>query len=194
MTKTGTSRQSQQKDIAAAVAPLGRLVPIGSVAVYEREFDYLRRTLQRLGVSPSDIEDLAHEVFLVVHRRWADFDASLPLRPWLFGIAFRVALAHRKRAHREVLRSWEAWMELEDLGPRPDEDAERRQNRALLLAALKHVPLPRRAVLVMHDLDDASMRDIAAALSIPLFTAYSRLRKARRELDQALRLTLERGL
>jgi RNA polymerase sigma-70 factor (ECF subfamily) len=194
MTKTGTSRQSQQTEIATAVAPSAQIVPIGSVAVYEREFDYLRRTLQRLGAAPSDLEDLAHEVFLVLHRRWADFDASLPLRPWLFGIAFRVALAHRKRANREVLRSWEACLEIEDLGPRPDEAAEMRQNRALVLAALECVPLPRRAVLVMHDLDDASMRDIAAVLSIPLFTAYSRLRKARRELAQALRLTMERGL
>ena len=194
MTKTGTSRQSQQTEIATAVAPSAQIVPIGSVAVYEREFDHLSRTLQRLGAAPSDLEDLAHEVFLVLHRRWADFDASLPLRPWLFGIAFRVALAHRKRANREVLRSWEACLEIEDLGPRPDEAAEMRQNRALVLAALECVPLPRRAVLVMHDLDDASMRDIAAVLSIPLFTAYSRLRKARRELAQALRLTMERGL
>jgi RNA polymerase sigma-70 factor (ECF subfamily) len=194
MTKTGISRQSQHTEVVTEVAPSAQVLPIGSVAVYERELDYLCRTLQRLGASPSDLEDLAHEVFLVLHRRWADFDASLPLRPWLFGIAFRVALAHRKRANREVPRSWEAWMEIEDLGPRPDEAAELRQNRALLLAALERVPLERRAVLMMHDLDDASMRDIASALSIPLFTAYSRLRKARRELEEALRRTMKRGL
>ena len=46
----------------------------------------------------------------------------------------------------------------------------------------------------MHDLDDASMRDIASALSIPRFTAYSRLRKARRELDEAVHRLVERGL
>jgi RNA polymerase sigma-70 factor (ECF subfamily) len=37
----------------------------------------------------------------------------------------------------------------------------------------------------MHDLDEVSMHEVAAALSIPLFTAYSRLRKARRELEAA---------
>ena len=194
MTRSGTSSQSQQRELATEVASPAEIVPIGSIAVYERELDYLCRTLRRLGVSPSDIEDLAHEVFLVLHRRWADFDASLPLRPWLFGIAFRVASAYHKRAHREVPRSWEAWTEVEDLGQRPDEAAEQRQRRALLLAALEYVPLERRAVLVMHDLDDASMRDIAGALSIPRFTAYSRLRKARRELDEAVRRLLERGL
>jgi len=37
----------------------------------------------------------------------------------------------------------------------------------------------------MHDLDNVSMREIAALLSIPLFTAYSRLRKARKEFETA---------
>jgi RNA polymerase sigma-70 factor (ECF subfamily) len=189
---TGTSPQSERRELAVALTPPAEIVPIGSLAVYERELDYLCRTLRRLGISPSDLEDLAHEVFLVMHRRWADFDASLPLRPWLFGIAFRVALAHHKRAHREVPRSWEAWLEVEDVGPRPDETAEQHQRRALLFAALERVPLERRAVLVMHDLDAASMHDVAAALSIPRFTAYSRLRKARRELDHAVRRLMER--
>jgi RNA polymerase sigma-70 factor (ECF subfamily) len=192
MTRTGSSLRPQQTEIAAKVASPADVIAIGSVAVYERELDYLCRTLRRLGVCQSDVEDLAHEVFLVLHRRWSDFDASLPLRPWLFGIAFRVASGYHKRTRREVPRPWDAWMELEDLGPRPDEAADLRRRRALLLAALDQVPLERRAVLVMHDLDEASMRDIASALAIPRFTAYSRLRKARRELDEALRRLVER--
>ena len=192
MTRIGTSRRAPPAETATRREPAARVVPIGSLAVYERELDYVCRALQRLGIARSDLEDLAHEVFLVLHRRWADFDARLPLRPWLFGIAFRVALAHRKRIRREV-PSWDVCLELEDLGPWPDAAAEERQHRALLLAALERVPLERRAVLVMHDLDDASMRDVAAALSIPLFTAYSRLRKARRELAQALRRLAERA-
>jgi RNA polymerase sigma-70 factor (ECF subfamily) len=188
MTRSGTSAQSQ----GTALSPSARAVSaapsaLGCLAAFQSEFDYLCRTLRRLGIAPSDLEDLVHEVFLVLHRRWKDYDQVLPLRPWLFGIAFRVASGHRKRAAREVQRPWQAWSDLEDLGPRPDEAAASRQSRALVLAALERVPLPRRAVLVMHDLDDASMRDIARALSIPRFTAYSRLRKARRELERALR-------
>jgi len=56
-----------------------------------------------------------------------------------------------------------------------------------VLAALEQIPLKRRAILVMHDLDDVAVRDIATALSLPLFTVYSRLRKARKELEAALR-------
>jgi RNA polymerase sigma-70 factor (ECF subfamily) len=60
----------------------------------------------------------------------------------------------------------------------------------MVLVALERIPLRRRAVLVMHDLDDISVADVAAVLGIPLFTAYSRLRKARRELEVAVRLML----
>ena len=53
--------------------------------------------------------------------------------------------------------------------------------------ALARVPYARRAVLVMHDIDEVPMREIAHALSLPLFTGYSRLRKARREFEAAVR-------
>jgi RNA polymerase sigma-70 factor (ECF subfamily) len=160
------------------------------LSAFQGEFDYLCRTLRRLGVPGSDVEDLVHEVFLVLYRRWRDYDASLPLRPWLFGIAFRVASAHRKRAAREVPH---AWIEVADDGPRPDQAAVAKQARALVIDALEKVPLPRRAVLVMHDLDGAAMRDIASTLSIPLFTAYSRLRKARKEFEGAVRRLKHQG-
>jgi RNA polymerase sigma-70 factor (ECF subfamily) len=150
------------------------------LVAYQNEFDYLCCSLRRLGIGPADIEDIAHEVFLVLHRRWQDYDPNRPLRPWLFGIAFRVASAHRKRSRREVPQPW---LELEDLAPPPDQVAVARQARELAVAALERIPIARRAVLVMHDLDDISMNEIAATLSIPVFTAYSRLRKARKEFE-----------
>ena len=45
----------------------------------------------------------------------------------------------------------------------------------------------------MHNLDDVPMTEIASVLSIPLFTAYSRLRKARKELESANPTTAARG-
>ena len=60
-----------------------------------------------------------------------------------------------------------------------------------MLTALERIPLPRRAVLVMHDIDDVPVSQVAATLDIPLFTVYSRLRKARRELDPAIRRMLK---
>ena len=39
----------------------------------------------------------------------------------------------------------------------------------------------------MHNLEEVPMGQVATTLSIPLFTAYSRLRKARKELEGAVR-------
>ena len=63
-----------------------------------------------------------------------------------------------------------------------------------MLAALDRLPLPRRAVVVMHDLDGRSVAEIAERLSITRFGTYARLRKARKELAVAVRrLSKERS-
>ena len=192
MTKQPPSQQLQSvalEHLEVATEPAGSPpVEAGDcLQVYQRELDYLIGSLRRLGVPASDIEDVLHEVFLVMLTRWDDYDRARPVRPWLFGIAFRVASAQRRKSTREVLSDH---YETEDPRERPDESASSVQNRALLLKALAQVPMERRAVLIMHEVDETAMRDIATQLGIPLFTAYSRLRKARRELDAALsRLT-----
>ena len=65
------------------------------------------------------------------------------------------------------------------------------QARRMVSAALDRLPLPRRAVLIMHELDDVPVATIASTLRIPVFTVYSRLRKARRELAAAMRRMLK---
>jgi RNA polymerase sigma-70 factor, ECF subfamily len=158
---------------------------------YQRELDYLMRTLRRLGVDPEDVEDVAHEVFLVLRRTWHEYDPTRALKPYLFGIAFRLAASHRRKHWREVPF---ANVEVRDHAPYPDEVLAANQARALVIAALEWIPLKRRAVLIMHDLDEVSVQDVAATLSIPLFTAYSRLRKARRELEAAVTHIEKRSL
>lgn len=158
------------------------------LGAFQGEFDYLYRTLRRLGASSSEIEDLAQEVFLVLHRGWADYDVARPLRPYLFGIAFRIVSAHQRRRSRERPL---AHTDIEDRSPWPDRALQAKQDRAVVLSALDRIPLPRRAVLVMHDIDDVPMTEVAAVLSIPLFTAYSRLRKARKELEVTVRRLLK---
>jgi DNA-directed RNA polymerase specialized sigma24 family protein len=42
----------------------------------------------------------------------------------------------------------------------------------------------------MHELDGVPVAEVASTLSVPLFTVYSRLRKARRELQSGIRRLL----
>jgi RNA polymerase sigma-70 factor (ECF subfamily) len=157
--------------------------PCDAFEAFHCEFDYLFRTMQRLGVRESDVEDLVHEVFLVLSRKWQEYDPRRPLRPYLFGIAFRVAARHRRRQAREIPGEVP---EIVDAQAAPDQVLSAAEARILVLHALEYIALPRRAVFVMHDLDETPMRVIADTLRIPLFTAYSRLRKARKEFERAV--------
>jgi RNA polymerase sigma-70 factor (ECF subfamily) len=162
-------------------------------AIFDEHFDYVWATLRRLGVHEADREDLVHEVFLKVQTRLADYDASRPLRPWLFGFAYRVAADHHRLARHRVEVLGAPGEAVADVVP-ADERVAAHEDRDLLLSALQALELDRRAVLVMHDLDDIPVPQIAHMLDIPLNTAYSRLRLAREQLVGVVtRLRIARG-
>jgi RNA polymerase sigma-70 factor (ECF subfamily) len=154
--------------------------------LYRLEFPYVWKTLRRLGAPPRDIEDLAHDVFVVVHRHLCDYDPTRPMRPWLFGITMRV-VADFRRAGRNQHEVPAEFAEQVDGAPTPHERLEGREARALLMRALDSLDLDRRAVFVMHELDEIPVPEIAGVLVIPLNTAYSRLRLARADVAAWIR-------
>ena len=160
--------------------------PPDFLTIYRSEFPYVWKTLRRLGAPAQDIEDLTHDLFVVVHRHLSQYDPARPLRPWLFGIAVRVVADFRRSARnvREVLG---VTTEAVDGAPTPHERMEATEARAVLMMALDGLDLDRRAVFVMHELDEVSMPEIADALDLPLNTAYSRLRLARADVAEAIR-------
>jgi RNA polymerase sigma-70 factor (ECF subfamily) len=154
------------------------------LAAFDREIDYIFMTLKRLGAAPHEVEDLAQEIFVVLYRHWMTLDTDRPLRPYLFGVAFRILCAHDRRRRREVLF---ADVDAHDGALSPEGSLQSKQSVALLMAALQHLPISRRAVVVMHDLDEVPIADVARSLAITRFGAYARLRKGRRELATAVR-------
>ncbi|MGD0679828.1 MAG: RNA polymerase sigma factor [Polyangiaceae bacterium] len=153
--------------------------------IFDEQFGYVWSTLRRLGVREADIEDLSHEVFLRVHARLADYDPARPIRPWLFGFAYRLASDYRRLArHRMELNG--VHVEAEDPAQPVDERMAVAERRKLVRSALDAMDLERRAMLVLHYVDGVPVGEIAEALAIPLNTAYSRLRLAREELAAAV--------
>lgn len=151
--------------------------------LFRREESYVQRTLRRLGVSPMDVEDLAHEVFLRVHGSLSSLDRSRPVRPWLFAFCFRVAGNYRRR-RREAPDP-----DIEPADPRPscEELIEREQDRRLVLRALDVLSLEQRAVFVLHCLDEVPVPEVSKTLGVPLGTAYTRLRAARKSFAEEVR-------
>jgi RNA polymerase sigma-70 factor (ECF subfamily) len=152
--------------------------------------DYVYGTLQRLGARPADLEDLLQEVFVALQRNWATLDTTRSLRPWLFGVAFRVVRTHRRRRAREAPY---AALDPEDGAPTPEAWLQGQEALALLSAALDHVPKSRRSVLVKHDLDGLDVIEIARELSLTKFGVYARLYKGRKELAAAVRRLSKEG-
>ncbi len=156
-------------------------------AVYQAQADWVVQTLGRLGIPDRDRDDVAHDMFVVVHRRLPDYDPTRPLRPWLFGIAYRVASDYRRRGRNrlEVLRD-----DGEDrIHPTSglDARASARQRLQIVAVALEQLNPLRRAVFVMHELDGFSVPEIAEALDVPKNTLYSHLRRGRLEFREAAR-------
>jgi RNA polymerase sigma-70 factor (ECF subfamily) len=162
-------------------ADLGASTDAGPLylSLYVEHFQYVWRQLRRLGIGEADLPDVTHDVFVIVHRRLPSFDRARPVRPWLFGVLFRVAADHLRlsRRTREVLPA--NVLDPEDPGPRPDEALLDRQTRAVASQALAVLDERLRSVLLMHDLGDLDVGEIAAALQIPAKTVYTRLRVAR---------------
>jgi RNA polymerase sigma-70 factor (ECF subfamily) len=155
-------------------------------ALFSAELAWMWTTLRRLGVRQADLEDVSHDVFLTVYRKLDVYDPARPVRPWLFAFAYRAASDYRRLArHRE--EPTDDVPEREAVAARGDEMLEKKEESALVHAALSRIDFDRRAVLVAHEIDGTPMKDVAASLGIPLNTAYSRLRIAREELTAAVK-------
>lgn len=153
-------------------------------AAYAEHLAWMLNTVRRLGVRESDVEDVAHDVFSTAWRRLDTYAPERPMRPWLFGIAFRVISGRKvaKSGHEELEP------ELDDpsgRAHRPDELWEAELTRRNVLQALHALPEDQRAVFVGHDIEATPITELAEALEIPLNTAYSRLRLARQRFEQA---------
>ena len=155
---------------------------VGGVAfdvLYQDHLHYVWTTLRRLGVVSADLEDVAHEVFVTVHRRRADFDAMRPIKPWIFGISLRAASRYRRTTSRRREVMGGELIETTDLSRRADGEVEKRDAQRVVFAALDRLSEPQRAVFVLHELEGKSVPEIAVELDLPLNTVYSRLRLAR---------------
>jgi len=154
--------------------------------VYRDHAPFVWRVLRRLGLSPPDAEDATQEVFMVVLKKLDSFAHRSSLRTWLYGIAYRAASEHRRRAH---VRS-EVPTEAPDAGaadPTQPESLDRKRAREQLDAILAALDGDKRAVFVFYEIEELSMNEVAEIVGCPLQTAYSRLRAAREHVEAAAR-------
>ncbi len=155
--------------------------------IYEEHFHFVWRSLRRLGVREADVPDAVQDVFIVVHRKLAEFEGRSKVTTWLFGIALRVARDRQKLAHvRRHVDDENAVASYVDERADVGAEAERRQAAMMLEAILDDLPIEQRAVFTLFELDGMGGDAIAELLEIPLGTVYSRLRLAREAFQRAV--------
>jgi len=185
MTETPTIPQSQE--VEPAIDPVDIVEVPDFRTVYEAHFSYVWHSLRRIGVADADLEDLCHDVFVAFYRGLDTFDPARPIKPWLFGITFRVASDHRRRARHRFEVPPKGDGDYADRAPLADDRVAERQAHNLVERALQALDGDKRAVFILHELDGQSMPEIATVIAAPLNTLYSRLRLARAEFAAAVR-------
>jgi RNA polymerase sigma-70 factor (ECF subfamily) len=156
------------------------------VEIYERHFDFVWRSLRRLGVGASDLEDATQEVFLVVHRRLEDFEHRSAIKTWIFGIALRIAKVYRHKAARRRTLVSEDKALLVCTSDSPEQASAHTQAAEQVQVLLDELDDDKRAVFILAELEQLPAAEIAQALGLPTNTVYSRLRLARAAFESSL--------
>jgi RNA polymerase sigma-70 factor (ECF subfamily) len=166
-------------------------------ALYRAHAGPVARWAARLGGPGYDVEDLVHEVFLVVRRRLPEFRGDAKLSTWLYRITLRVALQNRRK---ERFRRWFGGarrLEIEDaIAPSrltPVDDLERRQDTEACYRILDGMPDKYRTVLILFELEELSGEEIAALTGLKLATVWVRLHRARARFLAEVRRMAGRG-
>ncbi len=156
---------------------------------YRESFAFVYRCVRRLGVDAPSVDDVVQEVFIVVHRRFADFDVRLSLRGWVYGILARVVQEHRRSTRRRarVLEpvdgsALSAQPSPESAGP--ERQLAQQQSLTQLGRLLQALDEQKRELLVLSELEQMTAPEIAQALGANLNTVYSRLASARKQFSE----------
>jgi RNA polymerase sigma-70 factor, ECF subfamily len=153
--------------------------------VFASHFDFVWRSLRRLGVAPSALDDAVQEVFVVVCRRLHTLHGEPQLRPWLFSIATHVAHKARRTGQRRGAEPLPEVL-LDQSSLSPQEAAAQAEAVRVVYALLEQLSPPQRTVFVLAHLEQFTAPEIAATLDLPLNTVYSRLRAGRAAMEAAL--------
>jgi RNA polymerase sigma-70 factor, ECF subfamily len=146
-------------------------------AIYRDHLAFVWRVVRRLGVPFEAIEDVVHDVFIVVRRRLRDLDDRDDVRGWLFmitrGVVANDRRSRERREHRERVAS------LQSVPVDPEQQAETAEAIGLVESFLGTLSESQRVVFELVDIEGFTVPEVARVGDAPLDTVYSRLRLAR---------------
>jgi len=191
VTQPGTTGLATDADLIEQA----KHAPERFTAIFDRHYRHIYAYVaRRLG--PDLAEDVASETFLTAFDRRHSFDAARgDARPWLYGIASNLVARHvRAESRRYKALARAGGQDTAEQPGHADVVAGRLDAMAVrgrLADALRRLPEPVRAVLLLVAWAGLNQQEAAMALGIPAGTARSRLHRARQEMRQALGADIE---
>jgi RNA polymerase sigma-70 factor (ECF subfamily) len=149
--------------------------------LYRRHAGFVWRSARRFGVPDEALEDVVHEVFMIVRRRLPEFDRRAAVTTWLYAIARGVSANVRRGRARSEARH--RLVPLGDPPLDPEQAAQRAEAIACVGEFLAALDSDQREVFELVDLEGLRGPEVAQLLDANLNVVYSRLRLARRKLE-----------
>ena len=130
--------------------------------------------------------DVVQETFINAVRHLGSLRDDDKFGSWLFGIAHQKCVQHwRKLGREEALQA-----ELAEVVPDDEDDPSdlliRQEQETEFMELLNRLPLPQRAVLLLHFVEDFSLEEIAAVTGANLGTVKSRMHYAKKALRKLI--------
>jgi RNA polymerase sigma-70 factor (ECF subfamily) len=177
---------SGQLDEEAPPERFGAAEPARVRTLVATHFDFIWRSLRRLGVSEEAAEDAAQSVFIVASNKIGPVPVEHE-RSFLFAVALRVASTARRQKRRHPTSSNEDELSLvPSREPSAEELIDRKKARTVMDGILNELPFESRVVFMLFELEEHTMAEIAELLEVPPGTVASRLRRGRELFEAGL--------
>ncbi len=149
-------------------------------------FNSLFNFARWLAKNQNDAEDLVQETYLKALRSFPSFQPDTNFRAWIFRILKNTFLSSCSKLDRRMTFAVESEEDLPATCSTPESLLLRRSDMDAVQWAIERLPVILREVILLCDVEEASYREIAEILSIPIGTVMSRLARARKIVRKSL--------
>lgn len=161
-------------------------------ALFERHYDAVSRFFRNKVDEP---RDLVQRTFLACLENIEGFRRDASFRTFLFAIANNVLRKHFRARSGPRGKVDLGTVSAADLQPSPSRVVAETNEKRLLLRALRRLSVDQQVLLELHYWEHMKVAELAAVLDLPVGTVKTRMRAARRRLEELLaELTSSPGL
>ncbi len=156
--------------------------------------DRLFNTMVHVTGCREEAEDVVQDAFVQAFLKLDTFQRASAFYTWLYRIAFNISVSRRRRRRPEL--SVDVSRELTgkepvDRGEAPEDRLLRDEQISQVHSALAGLNEEHRSILVLREIEGYCYESISEILGLPIGTVRSRLHRARMQLREELKETLQ---